>query len=93
MRSPETIVLDSLLSLADAAEVLGISPATLRHQAAAGRLHGRVMGKTWITTVAEVERYRAESLGRPGRKASPPSLGPLGEAWARDAMTRAKHAR
>lgn len=69
--TPETMILDQVLSLADAAERLGVAASTLRHQANAGRLHGRVLGKTWITTVAEVERYRAESLGQPGRKATP----------------------
>lgn len=66
--TPHTAVLDTLLSLAEAAESLGVASSTLRNQANAGRLHGRVIGKTWITTIAEVERYRIESLGRPGRK-------------------------
>lgn len=56
------------MTLAEAGPVLGLSPATLRNQARAGRLHARLMGKTWVVTPREVERYRAESLGRPGRR-------------------------
>lgn len=61
--------LDDLLSLADAAAELGISASTLRHQAQAGRIRARLFGRTWITTRQEVERYRRESLGSPGRPA------------------------
>jgi hypothetical protein len=68
------MVLDDIISLADAAEELGLGASTLRHQAQAGRLQARVVGKTWITTRQEVERYRRESLGRPGRPASSPNL-------------------
>lgn len=56
-----------ILTLAEAAELLGRSPVTLRAQVAAGRLRARLIGKTWITTRDEVERYRRESLGQPGR--------------------------
>ena len=59
--------LDDLLSLAEAAADLGIAPATLRHQAQVGHIRARNIGKTWITTRQEVDRYRAEHLGRVGR--------------------------
>ena len=59
--------LDDLLTLADAAEELGLAPVTLRSAIARGRLRARQFGKTWITTRAEVDRYRRESLGRAGR--------------------------
>lgn len=58
-----------IITLAEAGEILGRSATTLRHQVAAGRLQARLIGKTWITTRAEVERYRRESLGQPGRPA------------------------
>jgi predicted site-specific integrase-resolvase len=59
--------MDDMLTLAQAAEELGVAASTLRHQAKAGRLDARIMGKTWITTRREVERYRRENLGRRGR--------------------------
>lgn len=57
------------ITLAEAGYALmGLSPSTLRNQVRAGRLHARLVGKTWVVTPREVERYRAESLGRPGRR-------------------------
>lgn len=56
------------LTIAQAAEQLGISPTTLRHQALAGRIKATLIGKTYVLTQREVDRYRAESLGRPGRR-------------------------
>lgn len=60
-----------LLSLADAADLLGRSQATLSNQVRLGRLAGIKIGRNWLVTRAEVERYRAETLGRPGKKAVP----------------------
>lgn len=57
----------ALMTLAEAAAALGISPNTLRVQIHNGRLKGRLVGKTWTVTPREVERYRAESLGKSGR--------------------------
>lgn len=59
--------MDEILSLAEAAESLGIAQSTLRNQAVNGRIRAKLVGKTWITTRAEVERYRRENLGRIGR--------------------------
>lgn len=56
-----------MLTLAQAAARLGLSPSTLRTQVKAGRMRGRLIGKTWTVTEREIERYRAESLGRIGR--------------------------
>ena len=58
------------ITLALAGALLGVSPATLRSQVRNGKLHAVLVGKTWVVTPREVERYRAESLGRPGRHAS-----------------------
>ena len=58
------------ITLAAAGALLGVSPASLRSQIRNGRLRGVLVGKTWVVTPREVERYRAESLGRPGRHAS-----------------------
>jgi excisionase family DNA binding protein len=56
-----------MLTLTEAAVELGISAATLRHQVQAGRLAARLFGKTYVITTDELARYRATSLGRPGR--------------------------
>jgi excisionase family DNA binding protein len=56
-----------VLTLAEAAARLGLAASTLRHQVQAGRLRARLVGKTYVVTTREVERYRAESLGQPGR--------------------------
>jgi excisionase family DNA binding protein len=52
------------LTLAQAAERLDLSPATLRSQIRNGRLRGKLVGKTWTVTEGELERYRRDSLGR-----------------------------
>lgn len=51
-----------MLTLAEAAVRLGLSPTTLRGQIHKGKLKGRLIGKTWTVTVREVERYRRDSL-------------------------------
>ncbi len=56
------------MTLPEAAAILGLSPATLRQQIARGRLRARKVGRDWTVTAAEIERYRVESLGRPGRR-------------------------
>lgn len=61
-----------MLTLAEAAVRLGLSHSTLRNQVRAGRLRARLVGKTYVVTERELERYRAESLGRPGRHAARP---------------------
>ena len=64
-----------MLTLTEAAAELGISAATLRHQVQVGRLTARLFGKTYVITTEELERYRASSLGRPGRpshRSAPP---------------------
>lgn len=59
------------ITLAAAGALLGVSPATLRNQVRNGKLRAVLVGKTFVVTPREVERYRAESLGRPGRHATP----------------------
>ena len=56
-----------MLTLTEAAALLGLTASTLRHQVQAGRLQARLIGKTYVVTAREVERYRTTSLGRPGR--------------------------
>lgn len=65
-----------MLTLVEAADALGVTASTLRHQVQAGRLRARLLGKTYVVTPREVERYRREQLGKPGRpshRAAPPS--------------------
>ena len=48
------------MTLIQAAELLGLSPATLRVQANKGKLHAEKRGRDWWVEPAEVERYRKE---------------------------------
>lgn len=58
----------ALLPLSAAAAELGIDPSTLRRQAAAGRIAAVKLGpRAWMIEADEIERYRREQLGRPGR--------------------------
>ena len=55
------------MTLNEAAQSLGVSPATLRWQVKNGRLAATKVGPVWTVTEAEVERYRSASLGQVGR--------------------------
>jgi excisionase family DNA binding protein len=64
-----------VLTLTEAADQLGLAASTLRHQVQAGRLRATLIGKTYVVTEGELDRYRAEHLGKPGRpshRAAPP---------------------
>ena len=50
-----------VLTLAEAARLLGVSPTTLRVQIRNGKLRARKVGPVWTVTEREVERYRRES--------------------------------
>lgn len=54
-------------TLAEAAQILGLSARTLRHQAQIGRMKAKLVGKTYTVTDREIERYRLEQMGKPGR--------------------------
>lgn len=60
-----------MMTLAEAADELGISPTTLRAQVANGRFAAEKVGPIWVTTAAEVARYRRDSLGQAGRPPAP----------------------
>lgn len=49
------------MTLTEAAEALGLRPATLRQQIANGKLHAVKRGRDWHVTPREVERYRREN--------------------------------
>lgn len=50
-----------MLTLQEAARLLGVSPTTLRVQIRNGKLRARKVGPIWTLTPKEVERYRRES--------------------------------
>jgi hypothetical protein len=59
---------DILIGLADAAARLGVASSTLRRQVEQGILSGVLIGRSWVTTEREIERYRSEHLGKVGAK-------------------------
>ena len=59
--------MEKLLTLAQAAVELGVAASTLRHQVAKGALRADLIGKTYVITPAELERYRRDHLGHIGR--------------------------
>lgn len=61
-----------MLTLTEAAARLGLRPSTLLTQVQRGRLRATKFGPVWTVEEVEVERYRAESLGRIGRHAESP---------------------
>lgn len=50
-----------MMTLADAAAHLGMSPDTLRWQIRNGKLRAKKIGPIWVVTEREVERYRREN--------------------------------
>jgi excisionase family DNA binding protein len=64
----------TLMTLKEAAEILGLKPDTLRLQIRNGRMRGRKRGRDLFVTRTEVDRYQRESLGRPGRPRKPDAL-------------------
>jgi len=50
-----------MLTLAEAAARLGLSPETLRWQIRNGKLRAKRVGPIWTVSEREVERYRRES--------------------------------
>lgn len=55
------------LTIAEAAQQLGLAPATLRAQIRNGRLDAMKVGPIYLVQRSELERYRRESLARLGR--------------------------
>lgn len=63
---------DELLTLAEAAALVGRAPVSLRSAVERGRLPARRFGSVWITTRAAVAQYVAEVAESP----------PPGQRWA-----------
>jgi len=49
------------MTLIEAAALLDLSPTTLRVQIRNGKLRAKKVGRDWMVTPMEVERYRRES--------------------------------
>jgi hypothetical protein len=56
--------LEEVISLAEAAELAGLSPHTLTQQAKRSRLHAKKVGHTWMTTRHWLELYLADCAKR-----------------------------
>jgi len=73
--------MEKMMSLSEMAERLGLQSGDgLRRQVLRGALQAQKIGKIWVVTEEEVERYRIEQLGQrgkrnpaPGRKTRPPN--------------------
>lgn len=63
------------MTVNEAAEILGLSAATLRRQIANKRIRATKPGRDWDIPEEEVRRYGALSRGRPGRRPTEPTLG------------------
>jgi excisionase family DNA binding protein len=57
------------------ANALNLAQATVRRQIANGRLKATKRGRDWDIPDDEIVRYRAESLGQPGRRRATLNLG------------------
>ncbi len=56
------------MTVNEAARELGILPATVRIQILRGVIPAHKIGRDWIIAPEAVDRYRADHLGRPGRR-------------------------
>ena len=52
------------VGLAQAAEILGVDHSTLRAQVHRGRLRAFKVGRDWLVTDEEIDRYRREVQGQ-----------------------------
>jgi excisionase family DNA binding protein len=62
-----------MLTLTEAAALLGLSPITLRVQIRNGKMRASKKGRDWFVTPREVERYRRQSLRPPVLTGGTPS--------------------
>jgi excisionase family DNA binding protein len=52
------------MTINEAADYLGLAPATLRAQIGKGKIRGTKRGRDWWIVQREVDRYRIESRGQ-----------------------------
>lgn len=81
-----------LLTLAEAAAELGLSKSTLLTQVGRGRLRAQKLGNQYVLERTEVERYRLESLGQPGRPEAAPEPRRPGQTTKWSAVKAERHA-
>lgn len=62
---------EAVYSVSETAEALGLTVQTVRQQIAAGALDAAIIGTQYAVTASEIERYRREQRGRPGRTRTP----------------------
>ncbi|MCC6269200.1 MAG: helix-turn-helix domain-containing protein [Dehalococcoidia bacterium] len=55
---------EELISLSDAAAIVGLHPKHLGLLARQGRLNARKIGRNWVTTKAAAEEYMRDSFKR-----------------------------
>lgn len=60
-----------VLSLGEAAKVLGVTRRNLSNQAKRGRIQAVMLGDRYVVTADELARYKREQAGKPGRKPNP----------------------
>jgi excisionase family DNA binding protein len=65
------------MTVGEAAQLLGVSPATIRQQIRNGSLLATKRGRDWDISADEVRRYATVSRGKPGRRSKQPTLGLL----------------
>ena len=66
---PSHIGLDDLISLEEAADYSGLSASHIRLLVRSGEIHGKKIGRNWVTTRQAVDNYVARGQ-RPGPKPS-----------------------
>ena len=57
-----------MLTLNQAADLLGLAASSLRHQIRNGKLRAHKVGPVWTVSEREVERYARENKGKLGPK-------------------------
>ena len=66
-----------MLTVAEAAAELGISPITIHRAVGNGTITpARLNRRTYLLPRSEVERYRRDSLGQPGKRKKKPAAEP-----------------
>ena len=63
----EDDVLSQVISAREAARLLGLSQAQVTHLLRHDTMQGKKVGREWVTTLREVDRYKA-SNPKPGPK-------------------------
>ena len=66
------MVIEGLLTAAEAAAILGIEPSSVRHAIRSGRLVAQKAGRDWWLRPEDVSAYRARrrNSGRPYRRSA-----------------------